>query len=85
MTGPLYESMIPQDRRATVAALIRAAIASCLARKTFYGYAALHGLVAGCDYLEIQPAADKAAVAMLRAEINEILAERDAPHSERQE
>lgn len=85
MTGPLYESMIPQDRRATVAVLVRAATTSCLARKTFYGYAAIHGLAGACDYLEIQRGVDAAAARMLRTEIEEIIAELTLPPPTTQE
>ena len=71
---PLYESMIPQDRRGSVAALVRAA-AQCTTRKRFYTYAALHGLLAACDYLDIQRDVDPASALALRHEIEDVIEE----------
>jgi hypothetical protein len=76
---PLYESMIPQDRRGPVAALIRAAAGSCSARKRFYEYAAVHGMEAACDYVAIQPGAVPEGVRALRDEVDDVVAELRLP------
>jgi hypothetical protein len=76
---PLYESMIPQDRRGPVAALVRAAAGSCSARQRFYTYAAHHGMVAACDYLAIQPGAVPEGVRALRDEVLDVVEEFTRP------